>query len=327
MTSGDSLVVRRATSLDFPKVLELARRALEWTDDNGRFLEWKHLQNPFGESPMWVALEGERVVGFRALLRWDFVRPDGTTVGAARAVDTATDPDFQRRGIFTRLAQAAIQALPEAGIELIFNTPNDVSLPGYLKMGWREVGRLPVAVMPTTLRFLAVVPTARRPAGRWPIASNSGEEPSAVFADQPGIERLLSSLSRSEGFATRRSREFLSWRYGFADLGYRVVLHKDSPEHGLAIFRRRRRGRAVEGVLCELLVPHNDQTVADQLVTRVAALAGADYLIRVDHRLIAPGPFVRLPRLGRVLTCRPLTSIIAPPLPKWGLSMGDLELF
>ncbi len=32
------------------------------------------------------------------------------------------------------------------GVDVVFNTPNDQSRPGYLKMGWSEVGRVPVAV-------------------------------------------------------------------------------------------------------------------------------------------------------------------------------------
>ena len=99
----NDLVVRRAAAADFSGVLALARRALGWTDDDARFLDWKHLENPFGASLMWVALDGERIVGFRAFLRWEFNTPEGRTVIAARAVDTATDPDYQGRGIFTRL--------------------------------------------------------------------------------------------------------------------------------------------------------------------------------------------------------------------------------
>ena len=73
---------------------------------------------------MWVALAGSRVVGFRAFLRWELVGPDGRVRYAARAVDTATDPDFQGRGIFTRLTLEALDALPADGVELVFNTPN-----------------------------------------------------------------------------------------------------------------------------------------------------------------------------------------------------------
>src|SRR4051794_10846345 len=119
---ADVLSVRRADADDFPRILDLARRALAWTDDDTRFLAWKHLENPFGASPMWIALDNDRVVGFRAFMRWEFVSADGHSVHAARAVDTATDPEYQGRGIFTRLTREAIDRLPADGVRLIFNT-------------------------------------------------------------------------------------------------------------------------------------------------------------------------------------------------------------
>src|SRR2546430_9489017 len=131
---ADDLTVRGGGPADLPRVLELARRALGWTDDDTSFLEWKHFETPFGASPMWIALDGERVVGFRTFLRWEFVRGQ-RVLRAVRAVDTATDPAYQGRGIFSRLTLEAIDHLSSDGIQLIFNTPNAKSLAGYLKMG------------------------------------------------------------------------------------------------------------------------------------------------------------------------------------------------
>ncbi len=323
----DDLTIRRADSADLPDILELARRSLGWTDDDAQFLEWKHLQNPFGMSPMWVALDGDRIAGFRTFLRWEFVGPDGRRIVAARAVDTATDPDYQGRGIFTRLTLEAIEQLPADRVEMIFNTPNGKSLPGYLKMGWTEVGRLAVAVMPTSGRFPVVVATARRPAGRWPLPTVLGDDPADVFADRTAVQALLDSQPDPAAIATRRTPELLAWRYGYEPLGYRVLLRGPTPESGLAVFRRRQRGKAVEGVLCDVIVPEADPRVTRHLIDRVRTAAAADYLIRVDPRPLTLGPFVRLPRVGPVLACRPLDDSPAPALAAWGLCMGDVELF
>ncbi|MDQ1431472.1 MAG: hypothetical protein QOF40_2074 [Actinomycetota bacterium] len=301
------LTVRRAGPDDFPGVLDLARRALGWTDDDAGFLEWKHLENPFGVSPMWIALDAYRIVGFRTFLRWDFVTTRGDTVLAARAVDTATDPDHQGRGIFT--------------------PPNEKSLPGYLKMGWHELGRLGVVVKPSSTRFVVVIATARRAAGRWPLATVAGTSPADAFADRSALQTLLESLPRADGLATRRTPEFLAWRYGYEPLGYRVVLRGDSPADGLAVFRRRRRGKAVEGVLCELLAPEGDARATAELLRQVDQAADADYLIQLHKKLVTRGPFVRLPRVGPVLACRPLDASPALELPGWALTMGDVELF
>ncbi len=238
-----TVTTRPASADDFPGVLDLARRALGWVDDDARFLEWKHRENPFGASPMWIALDGDRTVGFRTFLRWEFVTPDGHTVRAARAVDTATDPDYQGQGIFTRLTLQAIDELPADGVTLIFNTPNAKSLPGYRKMGWRELGRLGVVVKPTSARFPLVIATARRPAGRSPLPTVLGEAPADAFADSAAVQALLDSLPPIDGLSTRRTPGYLAWRYGHEPLGYRVMLRGTTVADGVAVFRRRQTGQ------------------------------------------------------------------------------------
>jgi GNAT superfamily N-acetyltransferase len=103
-------------------------------------------------------------------MRWEFLDGD-RVVRAVRAVDTATHPDYQGRGIFTRLTLHALDELATEGIEFVFNTPNDQSRPGYLKMGWQVVGQLPTAVRPTRLARIARVAKARVPAERWSTPS------------------------------------------------------------------------------------------------------------------------------------------------------------
>lgn len=324
---ADELEVRRADRGDLGGILALARGALGWTDDDSSFLEWKHLENPFGESPMWVALDGDRVVGFRTFLRWEFMRPDGGVTHAARAVDTATDPAYQGRGIFTRLTLEGLEHLSSDGVELIFNTPNAKSLAGYLKMGWRELGRLAVAVSPTSVRFPLVVGTARGPAGRWPLPTDRGAAPGTAFADDDVLDGLLRSQPRPGGLTTRRSPEYMRWRYGFAPLGYRVVSRGPSLDAGVAVFRRRQRGKAIEGVLCDLLAPDGDPSAERELVRMVAREAESDYVIRVDRRVVTRGPFVRLPSVGPVLAGRTLDASEPPDFAAWSLTMGDVELF
>ncbi len=323
----DDLSIRRASVHDFPQIVELARRALGWEDDDAAFLSWKHVENPFGVSPMWVVLDDDRMVGFRTFLRWEFLFPGGRVIRAARAVDTATDPDYQGRGIFTRLTLGGLAELPDDGVELIFNTPNDKSLPGYLKMGWTEVGRLRAAVMPTRLRFLSVAHKARTAADRWPVPTEVGDAAPEVFTDRSAVSDLLATQPGSQRIVTRRTPELFEWRYGFEPLGYRVLPLGTALRNGFAVFRRRKRGEAVECVLCDVVVPQGDGRLAGRLIDKVRRAVPADYVIRLDQRSVARGPFIRVPGIGPVLACRPLDSSPAPELAAWNLTMGDVELF
>src|SRR5690242_14473911 len=184
---------------------------------------WKHEHNAFGPSPAWVAVDGDRVAGIRVFMRWEFV-VDGRVMRAVRAVDTATDPAYQGRGIFTRLTRHALDAVTADGVDFVFNTPNDQSRPGYLKMGWEVVGKLPVAARPRSPLSLVRMAAARVPADRWSAPCDAGEPADATLEDEAGLRDLLATQPAPPGLRTRVTPEFLRWRYGTPLLAYRAVV-------------------------------------------------------------------------------------------------------
>ena len=325
-----ALEIRSAGLADRPAVLELLSASLGWLPDDhsARFFDWKHDQNPFGRSPGWVALAGEEVVGFRTFLRWEYECSDGVEHRAVRAVDTATHPRFQGRGIFRRLTLAALEDLTAEGVDFVFNTPNAQSRPGYLKMGWTEVGRLPTSVRPVSLGSPLRMFRARVPAERWSTPTDAGRPAAEVLAD-PSLSDLISALAPDGRLHTRVTPAYLRWRYGFEPLAYRVVTVSDDVADGLAVFRLRRRGAALECALCDVLIRAGDRSAYRALLRSVVRMSGADYVIRIGGALIDQSGFFRLPRQGPVLTWRALGEGGGPgaTLADWRLGLGDVELF
>ncbi len=325
--SDADIQVRRATSTDDQAVLALLGTSLGWVpdDQHAAFFEWKHRRNPAGASPAWVALDGERLVGYRTFVRWEFEQA-GHPVAAVRAVDTATHPDYRGRGIFSRLTRHALESLRDEAVAFVFNTPNERSRPGYLKMGWQPVAKLGVVVRPCSLAAPWRWVRSRVPAEKWSLAPTVGVAAGEVVGDG-GSEALLASQPPAPGLRTSRHRAFLEWRYGFAPLAYRALLLGDAPEEGFAIFRLRRRGAAVEGAICEVLVPGADPRKRAQLLRRVAAQAGADHLLELAQPRAWRAGFVPLPGQGPTLVYRGLTTEAVPPREQWHLELGDVELF
>lgn len=323
------VVVRRATDDDLAGIVAVAAAALGWRDGepNESLFNWKHRDNPFGPSPMWVAEVDGQLAGFRTFLRWEWERGGAAPARAVRAVDTATHPDFQGRGIFTKLTLGALDELTADGVDFVFNTPNAQSRPGYLKMGWQTVGRLPVRVRPSGLHGLTRMASSRVPAQKWSLETRTGEAPDAVFSHVGDIEALLASQPAPEGLRTRRTPAFLRWRYGLDPLAYRVILAGSTVADGLLVFRLRLRGTAVEAVVADVLVPGAGAETEQRLLLELAAQAGADYLIRIDRRRFPPGRFVPLPRQGPIMTWRAVNETSMPPLDQWDVRLGDIELF
>ena len=209
---------------------------------------------------MWVATDGDKVVGLRAFMRWEFVR-GGEILQAVRAVDTATHPDYQGRGLFTAMTMHGLDVVKDDGIDFVFNTPNTKSRPGYLKMGWQEVGRLPVAIKLAGPGAALQVARSRGAASHWPLPLEIGEPIEAVL-DRMAVGRRSTNDPRS--LETNRSAGFLAWRYGGALLGYRVV----SPTGigaGQLVVRIRNRDAATELVVLDDLGEGRTEPTIDLL--------------------------------------------------------------
>jgi GNAT superfamily N-acetyltransferase len=311
---------------DEGEALALVEMALGRRPDprNAAFFAWKHRQNAFGPSPAWVALEDDRIVGFRTLMRWEFDTRQGPIL-AVRAVDTATHPDHQGRGIFSALTQRAVAELRAEGVHFVFNTPNDKSRPGYLKMGWQPVGRLPTGLRPASVSALPRIANARVTAELWSTPSPAGESPDEALRDGAAVRRLLDAVTWPAGVVTRRTPAYLRWRYGFEPLGYRVLLARSSIEDGLLVYRLRRRGRATELVVADLLLPEPSAVAARRLVRAALGASGADYALGL--RTAPATGLLPLPGQGPMLTWRALADGSMPPLGEWRLSLGDIELF
>jgi GNAT superfamily N-acetyltransferase len=316
-----------ATDADRDAIVGLARSSLGWEEGDrpAAFFSWKHDENPFGPSPMWVAEDDDDLVGFRTFLRWEFVDPDGAERRAVRAVDTATHPDHQGKGIFTRLTLGAIDALRAEGVDFVFNTPNDKSRPGYLKMGWEQLGRVPIGVRPSGPTAMVAMARSREPAEKWSQPTTAGVDAREAFADPASVSAALEAARPVDGHPgarrTRRTPAFLRWRYGFEPLHYRICHLGSSIADGFAVFRLRRRGAATEAALCELVAP--DRSRARRLVRAVAQAAGADYVIAAGR----PPGTMPLPGQGPILTWREVGQVTRPPLKHWDLVLGDIELF
>ena len=294
------------------------------------FFTWKHLDNPFGRSLLLVAEHQDRLIGLRAFMRWRFEAGE-RTLAAVRAVDTATHPEFQGLGVFSRLTRAALEAM-DGQVDLVFNTPNGKSGPGYLKLGWREVGKVPVAVRARRpLRLLLSGRARTRTAP--PVTAAPAAE---ALADDDTLAALLAREPAPRGLATPRTAGYLRWRYGAAPLlGYRAVTEeRDGELAGLAIFRVRPRGGLWETTVAEVLAG-GDAGTARRLLRRVVQAAPADHLTfaapagsaaaRAATRAgVLPSP------AGIALVANPVVADLRPDpaeLGSWLLSLGDLEVF
>lgn len=197
--------IRESELGDVPQIIEVLKASLGETSSKKTEAVWKykHVDNPFGKSLVLVAEENDEIVGVRAFMRWQW-QLGNQLFYAFRAVDTATHPDHQGKGVFKELTLNALEVVKERGDAFIFNTPNSQSLPGYLKMGWKEVDKLEIRVkLANPLKWL------NNKTGKSYTVNNTCVE------DQ--LANLVSgynTLKAGENKCfTLKSPEYLLWRY------------------------------------------------------------------------------------------------------------------
>jgi GNAT superfamily N-acetyltransferase len=110
------------------------------------YLEWLYCDNPDGAMGGFDAWAGERLAAHYACAPAR-ARIEGQSCTVALSLNTATDPDFQGKGLFTRLAEKTYADLAAQGVRAVYGVANANSTPGFLrKLGFTLVRRLDAVV-------------------------------------------------------------------------------------------------------------------------------------------------------------------------------------
>src|SRR5262249_34953292 len=142
-------------------------------------------------------------IGLRAFMRWQWAN-ENNSVLAARAVDTATHPDFKGKGIFKRLTMQAVEECKKEGGDIVFNSPNKFVIHGYLKLVCQTAGHLPLIVK----------------AGSWRPRFFSDKFRNDIYSEFSSIHEIKKlheawSLPVTGPFYnTELTKKYLEWRYG-----------------------------------------------------------------------------------------------------------------
>jgi GNAT superfamily N-acetyltransferase len=340
--TAPEVVLRVATEADVPQMIDLAGVALGpgSVPRTEAFWRWKHEQNPFGPSPAMVAEADGQIVSLRVFLRWRW-RYRERFFSAVRPVDTATHPEWRRRGLFERLTRDLLDVMTVEGVAFVFNTPNANSGRGYKKLGWRIVGRPAIWIRPVRPgRLLAEL--ARREHHRdLEEARQTFEAASAPILKSPDLAAFLRRTTRSAfRLMTDADAAYLAWRYrDCPGLAYGAAGTFDRASGALVVFRRTTRQGLEELRLCDLFFA-DDAASRSKMRTLIQDLLSEHEVDFATARAV-PGTtqaaillrcgFLPVQHIGPALAVRPVADCSkAPPIERlstWGTSIGDLEVF
>ena len=324
--------IREAKPSDIPAIVNLLKISLgeSLMPKSDRYWRWKHIENPFGVSPVLLCWDGNTLAGVRAFMNWQWSYRE-KVYKAVRAVDTATHPEYQGKGIFKKLTLALVHSCKERGTDFVFNTPNKQSKPGYLKMGWNEAGRLPIAMdVRSPLRMAKNFFSQQKRnevvlgSGGWEHILNNPKLPLLIKTHQRAIDKLVTNITA----------DYLKWRYLDVPVTKYVAMQENGADMSLIIGRIKesRLGRELRITDC-FLDQGSSQVGLRKKVKNCLKLWDIDY---VTVSGLLPQPLKIISKLGLkapvgpTVTIRPINLLDLSNLERfshWAPSLGDLELF
>lgn len=103
------------------------------------YLNWLYKLNPIGRAVGFDAWHGDVLTAHYLGVPMEVII-EGRKVRALLSLNTATHPDFQGRGLFTKLAERTYEAAAAQGFDAVFGVANANSTPGFVrKLGFQLV--------------------------------------------------------------------------------------------------------------------------------------------------------------------------------------------
>ncbi len=191
-------------------------------------LEWRYARNPAG--PDSVVLLGvdtesevEQGVGLYAISATR-MRVDGRNVVGAQSLDTLTDANYRKQGIFGWLCRENYDRFQERGGQIVHGFPNANSCWIFEnRLDWHMLNPLPFVIRPMKTGYLASRLTERAGLGtvgraldvRVPIIPgrpNPGIRIAPIEEFGHAHDELWASFSQTIGVCVTRDAAFMQWR-------------------------------------------------------------------------------------------------------------------
>lgn len=110
------------------------------------YLSWLYWGNPEGSVVGYDAWDGDTLAAHYVCIPTR-IKLYGRELRALLSLNTATHPDYQGKGLFTKLAELTYQDGAEAGFECVFGVANANSTPGFVrKLGFTLISPLEAKV-------------------------------------------------------------------------------------------------------------------------------------------------------------------------------------
>ena len=286
-----------------------------------RWWKWMYIDNPAGDSRIWVADHNGKIVSSRSVILVK-MKIAGETVTASQNTDLMTHPDYRRQGIFSALEKKSFNQLKEEGIPLTYSFPSNMSYPGYIKSGeFFDTHALRTMVNPLNLEkmlkrriknkfllkiytligylFINIFYKTKKP----PEVDGLTITKISSFDDR--INGFWKNISNEHEIIVIRDKEYLNWRYvDVPNVEYTIYLAEEGGEICGYIVLRCAKQDQLSGHIIDIIAPLDRPEVFHSLLSKAIEYFKEEGVDVIFCKMIADKIFYKIFRENGFVSSR-----------------------
>ena len=247
------------------------------------FWEWKYVLNPIGEGLTAVAKDNGKIVGARPYIPFQ-MWVNNSKVKTLNGGDGMVHPDYQRRGIFTKMTQSAFERYTNSGYSFMIGFPNQQSAPGGLKIGYKILAyietlfyplntgklistKLDIKYIPDIMGFLYKKLFLSMP--KLDVLPEEFEF--MTFSEYSDELRYVDELRDKSSIDIVRSEEYLKWRFDqHPKHKYKYIIAKKNGQlYGYAVISKQKQSKGIlNGRVIDYSIKDNDIECCKGIITK-----------------------------------------------------------
>lgn len=202
---------------------------------NPDYVKWLYINNDASKCIVDIAFDNKRqmVAGIYALTCLRFKIADKEVLGAT-SIDTITDKNYRKQGLFYQLAFDVYEKAFQQGLSIVHGFPNKNSVHGYRnKINYHMQDPIPFMIRPLNSRFITNKIAKWLPNIKIPLFHKIYTKEKFYIEEKKHFPKEINNIwkdfSKTIGVGIIRDKSFLDWRYGQKPNGqYRIAHCYDS---------------------------------------------------------------------------------------------------
>lgn len=278
MRKESEFIIERNKCADIIELINLAKSYYTQGDIIDKtYLEWQYLNNPAGKPYLYVS----RVEKTYELAGQYLVIPvkfniNKAQVSGSLSLNTLTDPKFQGKGLFTKMAKATYEDCKISDAYFTIGFPNPKSYPGFVrKLDFHHLGDIPLLVKPLNYGKIIVSyfkKSKEKHGGTIKLDNITNKSIKLIDFNNKEEERKInifwSSIRQQYKVSTDKSFTYLKWRYNeIPTREYKLYYYEeDNIILGIMILKAAHVWGFNVGIIMDLLVSNNNKKVGKKLL-------------------------------------------------------------